>query len=39
MKTILLNGVDDNFGRRCAKELLDKYEHSSLIFTAPTKKD
>ena len=38
MKKILLSGVDGNFGRVCAKELLDKYPHEDLIFTAPKKR-
>ena len=37
-KTILLNGVDGNFGRKRAETLLAKYDHSLLIFTAPTAK-
>lgn len=37
-KTILLNGVDGNFGRKCAETLLAKYDHSLLIFTATTEK-
>ena len=38
MKKILLNGVDGNFGSRCASVLLEKWPHEDLIFTAPTKK-
>ena len=37
-KTILLNGVDGNFGHKCAETLLANYDHSLLIFTAPTEK-
>ncbi len=38
MKKILLNGVDGNFGSRCASVLLEKWPHEDLIFTAPTEK-
>lgn len=38
MKKILLNGVDGNFGRKCAETLLQNYSHEDLIFTAPTEK-
>ena len=38
MKTILLNGVDGNFGGIAASVLLDKWPHEDLIFTAPTEK-
>lgn len=38
MKKILLNGVDGNFGSKCAKVLLEKWPHEDLIFTAPTQK-
>lgn len=33
-KTILLNGVDGNFGHKCAETLLANYDHSLLIFAA-----
>lgn len=36
MKKILLNGVDGNFGRRAADELIKKYPHQDLIFCAPS---
>lgn len=37
-KKILLNGVDGNFGSRCAAVLLEKWPHEDLIFDAPTPK-
>ena len=36
MHTILLNGVDGNFGGRAAKTLLERWPHDQLVFTAPT---
>ena len=38
MKKILLNGVDGNFGRKCAETLLAKWPKEDLIFTAPNLK-
>ena len=37
-KKILLNGVDGNFGSRCAAVLLEKWPHEDLIFAAPPPK-